>query len=373
MLGSIILDKLRIVYTKKSVTYEDREIIKTNLKNFCPQAQILNKAGCIYNSFSPAKLITISRSQNKDHNLQMPPQDELLKVLCEIFPKKMRKEAWVSICHISKNIVLSQPVQEYISFLSNLNFPYLSIESVESNGTASLYLQYNSNIESAETPHFRIKFYDKGHEYCKRHESPICKLYEALTKKEIELLGEAYNAKAHTVDMSKINMLRVEIELVQKDKLIPIIKRINNKENSLTLPMILGSLRKNKFYEILESLFNEKLLKYVLCAIDSFEKFAEDNKVSELNKQACLLQLEDNESKYFTALMNELGFSDSVAKMNKTIRKIIPNSILYAELYSALFPNKNNALKFKSASLDLYNSILKNFILIYEVPIWDDS
>lgn len=278
---------------------------------------------------------------------------------------------------------------------------YITGETVESDVSISLYLHFAQGIESEETPHFRLKFYDKGAEYCKRHDSPICKLYEHLTEKEIELLGEAYNPDTHSIDMSKVNMLRVELELVQKDKLTPIVERLDNTADKLTLNMILRALDNNSLYGVLKEVFHEKLRKYVFTAYDTLDNVAEENKLSIIRKNACRLQLEDNRSKHFTALMTELGYKDSVTTMNGLVRKIIPDSELYMELYSAIFFNDDSAIteepteefvatapdstdvdstvsnlivsKENIASHDLYSSDIKNFMLIYEVPILDDS
>ena len=99
--------------------------------------------------------------------------------------------------------------------------------------------------------------------------------------------------------------------------------------------------------------------------------------------------------------MNELGYKDDVTKMNRLVRKIVPDSELYTELYSAIFLNDDSAImeepteeliatapdstdvdstarnlivsKEITASHDLYCSVFKHFILIHEVHILDDS
>ena len=401
VLGDTILDKLRLNYTKKELSQEVREASSIRLKELFPTATVNSKAGYIQNTFNPAKLIDSERSIDNEHNLQRIPEGRLADALRSVFPVQMRECVTDSIIHIAENYILKNPIEDYICMLSNMDNPYVTGVTVESDVSVSLYLHFTKSIESEETPHFRVKFYDKGAEYCKRHDSPICKLYEPLTEREIELLGEAYNPYAHTVDMSKVNMLRVEVELVQKDKLTPIIERLDNTADKLTLNMILRALDNNSLYGVLKEVFQEKLRRYVFTAYDTLDQVAEENKLSIITKNACKLQLEDNHSKHFTALMTELGYKDSVTTMNRLVRKIVPDSELYSELYSAIFSNDDLAIteepteeliattpdstavdsternpivpKENVASHDLFSSDIKDFLLIYEVPILDDS
>ena len=401
MLGDTILDKLRLNYTKKEASQEVREVLSTRLKELFPTATVNSKAGYIQNTFNPAKLIDSERSINNGHNLQMMPEGRLAEALRMVFPAQMREEVTSSIFHIAVDYILKNPIEDYMGMLSNIDNPYITGATVESDVSVSLYLHFAQGIESEETPHFRLKFYDKGAEYCKRHDNPICILYEPLTEREIELLGEAYNPDTHSVNMSKVNMLRVELELVQKDKLTPIIKRLDSTADKLTLNMILRALDNNSLYEVLREVFHEKLRKYVFTACDTLDNIAEENNLSIITKNACRLQLEDRRSKHFTALMTELGHKESVTTMNRLVRKIVPDSDLYTELYSAIFSNDNSVIteepteeliattpdstdvdstarivivpKENVTSHDLNSSDIKNFMRIYEVPILDDS
>ncbi len=399
MLGDTILDKLRLIYDKSYVLQEDREATSTCLKELFPSAQTFSKAGYVFNTFNPAKLVDIERQNDNGHNLQIVSEKRLAKALRKVFPEKMRDVVSPSIIHIAEDYILKNPIEDYMGMLSNIDNPYITGVTVEANVSVSLYLHFTQSIESEETPHFRIKFYDKGAEYCKRHDNPICKLYEPLTNKEMELLGDSYNHETHSIDMSTVNMLRIEVELVQKDKLTPVIKRLENAEDKLSLPIMLEALDKGTFYSVLREVFREKLRKYVFTAKDTLDKIADENKISTMGKYACKLQLEDSNSKYFTALMNELGYKDSVTTMNRLVRKIVPDSELYAELYGAIFSDEDMDITEEPteelvattpdstdvdsteycitidtiASHDLYISDLKDFMLIYEVPILDDS
>lgn len=401
VLGDTILDKLRLNYTKKEVSQEVRDASSIRLKELFPTATVNSKAGYIQNTFNPAKLIDLERSIDNEHNLQRIPEERLAEALRNVFPVQMREEVTSSIFHIAVDYILKNPIEDYMCMLSNIDNPYITGATVESDVSVSLYLHFAQGIESEETPHFRLKFYDKGAEYCKRHDNPICKLYESLTEREIELLGEAYNHDNHSVDMSMVNMLRIELELVQKDKLIPIIKRLDSTADKLTLNMILRALDNNSLYGVLREVFHEKLRKYIFTAYDTLDNVAEENNLSIIRKNACRLQLEDNHSKHFTALMIELGYKESITTMNRLVRKIVPDSDLYTELYSAIFSNDNSVIteepteeliattpdstdvdstarivivsKENVTSHDLNSSDIKNFMRIYEVPILDDS
>lgn len=401
MLGDIIWDKARFYYKKGDVSQEVREAIKSCLEELFPTAKVNSKAGYILNTFNPAKLVDSERGTNNGHNLQMVSEERIANALRNVFPACIREEVTISIIHIAEDYILKNPVEDYIGMLANMDKPYVTDATYEADVSESLYLSFAQGLESEKTPHFRLKGYNKGAEFCKRHDSPICKLYEPLTEKKIELLGDSYNPNTHSIYMNTVNMLRLELELVQKDKLTPIIKRLDSTADKLTLNLILRALDKGLFYKTLREVYLEKLRKYVFTACDTLDKVAEEKKISIISKNACRLQLEDCHSKYFTALMNELGYKDSVTKMNRLVRKIVPNSEFYSELYSAVFFNDDSAFteetteeliattldgttvdstvrnlivqKENTASLDLFNSNLKNFILVYEVPILDDS
>ncbi len=400
MLGDTILDKLRLNYAKKEVSQELRETSSTHLKELFPTATVNSKAGNIQSTFNPAKLIDSERGNDNGHNLQMIPENRLAHALRSSFPEQIREGVSVSIMHIAEDYIVKNPVEDYIGMLSNIDNPCITGTTVESNVSISLYLHFVQDFESEEIPHFRLKFYDKGAEYCKRHNSPICKLYEPITEKEIKLLGDSYDPDSHSIDMSKVNMLRIELELVQKDKLTPVIKRLDSTADKFTLSMMLMALDNNSLYKVLREVFHEKLRKYVFTAYDTLDHVAEENNLSNISKNAYKLQLEDGNSKHFTNLMTELGYKDSVTTMNRLVRKIIPDSKLYSELYSAIFSNDNTVIteetteelvattpdstavdstarnivsKENIASHDLNDSVLKGFILVYEVLIFDDS
>ena len=68
--------------------------------------------------------------------------------------------------------------------LSNMDKPYVTDATYEADVSESLYLSFAQGPESEKIPRFRLKAYNKGAEFCKRHDNPICKLYEPLTEKK---------------------------------------------------------------------------------------------------------------------------------------------------------------------------------------------
>lgn len=89
------------------------------------------------------------------------------------------------------------------------------------NGSCSLYLRYNHDIDSEYNPKFLIKFYDKVAEYYKRHKTYICHLQEPLTEYEKSLVGSAYDEEKNTLNLEGFNILRVEIEFHGSEKIKP--------------------------------------------------------------------------------------------------------------------------------------------------------
>ena len=252
----------------------------------------------------------------------------------------------------------------------------LSWTVVQSDGEPSLYLHYHYSPDTANSMTFVIKFYNKTAEYFRQNKTYECQLYEPLAPEEIELVGDAYNKEKNTLNLEHLNILRIEIEYHETQKILPIIKLLNQQEETLTASMILESLKAGRFYDILGQVFNNTLKKYVFSASETLESATVE--LSNIRKLACECLLANPEYYQFKAVAGELGVTNQFSELDYTVRKVIPDSVIYKELYNALF----NATEKESEvvcvlsirtckSCSSYN--LKHFILIYAVYIWDDS
>ncbi len=374
--NSCKIDKLRFIYKKKEVSYEKRYEIHRRLKNRFPKSTTSAKAGYILHTFTPTKMVR--RGADNGHNLQMPTEKLLYKVLNQITLRNSKTQEKIhdTIIHVAKDILLTFPVNDAINYFANLTYSYLESEYVQSNGKPSLYLHYNCSPKSEGGMKFLIKFYDKTTEFFKQHKTYECQLYEPLTPKEIKHVGDAYNKDKNTLNLEHLNILRIEIEFHETQKILPIIKTLNANSDILTVSIILKSLKTETFYNTLEEIFNNTLKKYVFSASKSLESATAE--LSNIRRLACECLIDNPEYFQYKAVARELGIINQFSELDYTVRKVIPNSAIYSELYNALFAKTTKesvvACIWGIRSCNPYSSYyLKHIILIYDVYIWDDS
>lgn len=370
------IDKFRFIYKKKDVSYEKRSEIHRKLKSRFPKSTTSAKAGYILHTFTPTK--TVRRGADNKHNLQMPLEKLLYNVLNQVTLKnpEIQEKIHDTVIHVTKDILLTFPVVDAINYFADLPYSYLEPEYVQSNGEPSLYLHYNCSPETERGMKFLIKFYDKTTEYFKQYKGYECQLYEPLAPEEIALVGKAYDKEKNTLNIEHLNILRIEIEFHETQKILPIIKLMNQQEEKLTVLMILESLKAGTFYNILEQVFNNTLKKYVFSASESLESATTE--LSNIRKLACECLLDNPEYFQYKAVAGELGITNQFSELDYTVRKVIPDSVIYKELYNALFSatTKESVVIciWSIRSCNSYSSLtLKHFILIYDVYIWDDS
>ena len=171
------IDKLRLIYKKKEVSYEKRYEIHRRLKNRFPNSTTSPKAGYILHTFTPTKMVR--RVANNGHNLQMPSEKLLYNVLNRITLNKseIQQKIHDSIIHITKDILMYFPVAEAINYFSNLPYAYVEPHPKQSDGEPSLYLHYHYSPDTADSMTFVIKFYNKTAEYFRQHKTYECQLY----------------------------------------------------------------------------------------------------------------------------------------------------------------------------------------------------
>ncbi len=378
MFNDIKVDKCRLLYKKNDVSYEDRMAMSKKLKLHFPLSTICAKSGFIQQTFTPTKLVRFISDYG--HNLQMPKEKQLYNALNSITLDKpqLQEKLHVTVIHVTKDIILTKPASEYIDMLANKQYSYLDTEYTISTGKPSLCLHCRKSIDSEVPCSFLIKFYDKVAEFNNQHRHYECQLYETLSKREKELLGNAYNSSKNYVDLSKLNILRIEIEFHGKEKLFPITKALSADCSLLTLPLMLESLKTETFYKTLEQVFNNTLIKYVFTADKTIETAVAE--LSKVRGLACKLLSESSQAKYYKPIAEEMGLLNQFSEINTVIKKIIPNSELYNELYNILFSSVNDIKESITneindiRSCNSYNSIeIKNLELINEVSVFDDS
>lgn len=369
MLNTIKIDKLRLIYKKKDVSLENRAAIDNILKTHYHDYSLFNKAGLVLNTFTPTKQKRQGMPDLK-HNLQMPYLKQFQEPLTYLHPKM-----WLSIIHLAQDVLLTNPVNDYLLMLAERSYSRMEPELIESQGIYSLYFKYSHNENSLNGINFVIKFYNKTEEYYKQHKTYMCPLYEPLTKNEIKQLGDTYNPETNTLNLKDLNLLRVEIELKGADKLSPLTNLLSHKDKErFTVDLLLNAIRKGTLNNDLEQIFTTILQKTIFNTKETLETATVE--VSKIRKLACELLLESSDFYDYKNVADELGLQNQFFEIGTIIRKVTPNSELYKELCNKLFfKDDETSLKneFKR-TCKLYSSPkLKNFILIFEVPIFDDS
>lgn len=379
MFGDILIDKFRYVFKKKDISYEDRVAIKECQRYYFEDSTIDYKCGNVLNTFTPTKM-TGERGGSLSHNLQMPEEDLFCECLSDITLNKpeIQKLSRVTEIHLSKNFLLRIPVSEYICMLAQRSYGKLTIEQISSNkdGSYSLYLTYNHDIDSDYQVKFVIKFYDKVQEYYKRHKSYICKLFEPLTEYEKNLVGSAYNEETRMLDLEGLNILRIEIEYHGSEKIKPIKLSLDNESDFLSLDLLIDTMEERKLYTTLDKIFTETLKKLVFNAKETIETATAG--LSKVRELACNLLLASSSLYDYKAVAGELGLENQFSTIDSIVRKVAPDSDLYQELYANLFSTCSNEessqIELVRKSCNSYSfKLLKVFILVYEVPVLDDS
>ncbi len=369
MFNKVKIDKLRLIYKKKDVLQENRIEIDNILKQSYPDYSLFNKAGLVLSTFTPTKQKRYGMPDLK-HNLQMPSLKQFQEPLNHLNPKM-----WFSIIHLAKDILLTNSVNDYLLMLAERSYSRIEPELIESEGIYSLYFKYSHNDDSLNGINFVIKFYNKAEEYYKQHKTYICHLYEPLTKDEIKQLGKAYNPETNTLNLKDLNLLRVEIELQGADKLSPLTNLLSHKDKErFTVDLLLNAIRKGSLSNDLEKIFTTIIQRTIFNTKETLETATTE--VSKIRKLACELLLESSDFYDYQNVADELGLQNQFSEISTIIRKVTPNSELYKELCNKLFfaddktAEKNGFIRTRKPHS---SSNLVDFILIYVVPIIDDS
>lgn len=380
MFNDTKVDKLRFRYVKKNIKLEDRYDIKEGFYKYYPDNITSAKASYIHHTITPTKLLR--DNPELQHNLQMPTQHKLLYAFNDIIMHKinLQREFVATMMHLAKDIVLPNPVRDYILMLNNKSYVRLEKELKLSNNSPSLYLHYKCKSHLRKSYKFVIKFYDKAQEFFNQHGHYDCPIYEPLTPNELALVGNAYDDVTQTLDLSQLNILRIEIEFHESPKIMPITQTLSPEATQLTMPMIINALREGTFYDTLDEVFNRTLKKHVFNADKTYETTMV--KLSKVRLLACKLYHESSLTSHYRAIAEDSGLTSQFSEIDKITRKVTPDSELYKELYNTLFPSipddvqegKEVEEEKSARCCNTYNlRQFKHFTLIYEVYIWDDS
>lgn len=409
------VDKLRFCCDRLNIDLTTLEDIEASAKEQFYGALKFTKGKFSFIEITPTRL---KRENEQQHNLQRPCQLLFSEALNNTFllETEVQNRFWCSNIHIAIDVVMPRPIQNYIQFLGGLKYRFLvpNTHSTSLNNK-SLYLAPAKIKKSAKnyTERHLIKFYDKSQEYIDKHNTSIVHLNESLSEDEINILGEAYNRNEHTVDLSRINLLRIEVELKGAKFLESLANHFegNRFNNRLTYNRIIQTLDRNTFKNIIENYLIEHLNKYIFSQFtenvtentsDSYTKFAaeflinsgniykyknifkefihidknlERNFSNLVTKSKQYVSENDLFNELIAAIESSLEFNSSLSEAPNT-EPVQDNMLQYNSVtgmvkksWPSFFILLNNVVSLCKA----YCNSLKQILLIYPVPIWDDS
>lgn len=406
------VDKLRFCCERLSIDLQTLEDIEASAKEQFYGVLKFTKGKFSFIDITPTRL---KRGNEQQHNLQRPCQLLFRDALNNTFLTEQNR-FWCTGIHIAIDVVMPRPIQNYIQFLGGLKYRYLvpNMHSTSLNNK-SLYLAPAKIKKSAKnyTERHLIKFYDKRQEYIDKHNVSIVHLNEPLSEDEINILGEAYNRNEHTVDLGRINFIRIEVELKGTNALKNLVThfgsiRVNNR---VTYDRIVRAVNWQAFNRIIENYLIEHLNKYIFSQFtknvteetsDSYTKFAAEfltnsgNIYKYKNTFKEFLHIDKNLERNFSNLVTKSKQYVSQNALFNELREAIESSLEFNRSLSEALntePVHGNELQYNNITgmrkekwsnfctmlndvislCKAYCNSLKQILLIYPVPIWDDS
>ena len=406
------VDKLRFCCERLSIDLQTLEDIEASAKEQFYGALKFTKGKFSFIDITPTRL---KRGNEQQHNLQRPCQLLFRDALNNTFLTEQNR-FWCTGIHIAIDVVMPRPIQNYIHFLGGLKYRFLVPNThFTSSNNKSLYLA-PAKIKKSDknyTERHLIKFYDKSQEYIDKHNTSIVHLNESLSEDEINILGEAYNRNEHTVDLGRINFIRIEVELKGTNALKNLVThfgsiRVNNR---VTYDRIVRAVNWQAFNRIIENYLIEHLNKYIFSQFtknvteetsDSYTKFAAEfltnsgNIYKYKNTFKEFLHIDKNLERNFSnlvtkskqyvsqnALFNELREAiESSLEFNRSLSEALNtepvhgNELQYNNITGMRKEKWSNFCTMLNDVISLcraYCNSLKQILLIYPVPIWDDS
>ena len=406
------VDKLRFCCERLSIELQTLEDIEASAKEQFYGALKFTKGKFSFIEITPTRL---KRGNEQPHNFQSPCQLLFRDALKNTFLTEQNR-FWCTNIHIAIDVVVPRPIQNYIQFLGGLKYRCLVPNAhFTSTNNKSLYLA-PAKIKKSDknyTERHLIKFYDKSQEYIDKHSTTIVHLNEPLSEDEINILGEAYNRNEHAVDLSRINLLRIEVELKGTNALKNLVTRFGSirVNNRVTYDRIIRAINWRVFNRIIENYFIEHLNKYIFSQFtenviedtsDSYTKLAAELLTNSGNIYKCKnifkefiyidKNLERNFSKLVTkskqyvsqnTLFNELiAAIESSLEFNRSLSEALNtepvhgNELQYNNITGMRKEKWSNFCTMLNDVISLcraYCNSLKQILLLYPVPIWDDS
>lgn len=414
MLNNIIVDKLRIavpsadivkeiaIKNKKNMTDEEirqelislKERLVNALKKHLPRKAfvIMKRYSYFIIEFNPTRYNRQFGAGHDDVNLQMIPEEIFLKVFkaIEAVEPIIVQKAHVVELNLTKNVLLSEEVHNYIDMLLNIRPAHgLHPVSFGSKDSKSVYFtSLKRDLKEKDYVGTRLlKFYNKTYElqFVKGKDVSKLKLRESLTDEEKQQLGSRYSEINNTVDLDGANLLRVEATYLHSRQLSKAARFIGGEgDTKLTVLSITGLLAQNRLYNHFDKFFEAEFKEFIFCndintaLSESGKKYTQILPTLSLGENLGL----ESEMYFFMNLLETAGMCKStIDKKLVTINSGIVNNMFYKELYDALFlnqatiPNKINFELYKQLEKITDANIQAGNTMPYDEleALWDED
>ena len=259
MLNRPKIDKLNFTINKRELFNVDIDRVISYLKGKKDVECNNNPPNYIIVNLNPNKLIrqNINYDATYEHNLQMNT-DLILNFFNElekfhIYPYKCN----ITNLHIAKDRIMEENPQAYNKPLIDNQTQYKGriVAYEENNGTTPSVRVCNKS-KSMKRGSWFIKFYDKAVEIQEHLKITEITPLEPLSKEDIKLLGRGYSKYTGRINLTKINLMRCEIEL-KNDSLL-LLPRIGTRLTAMDIiTMIKGEVLYNELNKVFEEILNK--------------------------------------------------------------------------------------------------------------------
>lgn len=365
MLNDIIIDKLRIAFNinKNRHVFGDLDKDLTELKkrliatfSVClpkDAYRVYKRYDYFHTEFNPAKFLGINT--RNDTNLQMIPE-KILERLVDAMPfYENLKDLNVVELNLTKNYALKNNTSEYINMLSNIKPANQKhpIKFKRDDGQSVYFSALKrDNSEKEYTGKKLIKFYDKISELKYKKDKAIShvKLREQLSEEEIDFFASKYNRFRRSIDLSDVNLLRLELTYRESKNLKDLAALLNGiKSNSLSIKSLTAHLKNGTLYSNLDDFFKSELRKNIFYNAPAIQVNSDDNSKS-YNAVLSSLLLGNNinvqsEMSYLKNILETANMGTSINKKLKKVSQGLSDYSLYIELYEEIFNKESRKVQ----------------------------
>ncbi|MCM1264876.1 MAG: hypothetical protein NC200_01635 [Candidatus Gastranaerophilales bacterium] len=346
--GNILIDKLRFniplaILEGNGINTESyKQEIRNTLEKYFINKNAYSVA-IAYNylriTLTPTRFKPDDNGVYTDTNLEMPLEEWLLNLFKKLgFNKNRRIDESTNITwiHLTKNIITNNTPLDYIMFLAGFPLRKRFISSlISSNGrNTSLRLstpKRNTNWKDIIGDRGFI-FYDKTQELLNKANKGIITLKSPLPNDEIKYISShgGYKIENNSIlNISRLNLLRCELQYRYKEKIKPLQKFLNpnSKRDSLTMATIIDLLQKKELYSKLDNYYTNELKEVVF-----YKSPDESQEQLTSYKKAFADLLDDSDITTLQLTYDVFGLKNLFSANVKNVIKSVSNE-LYNELY----------------------------------------